>query len=219
VTALAQARMSLFERWTHHLFPLAVGSKAWRGGMACIDVSTGKCEPGHVEADLVYIGKFDEDVDATTVEKPVNVDLGVEIEVVWWNNDAAAPVLATHLLLNCYILDDQTVSIDATGRSVAGRVWAVDAVKGVAVQKTIFIPTPVVELDAGGAGGAGRTGPGDRTGNTGLGDRPIPPATSPGTGGVSGDRPIPPATSPGTGPGDRPIAPSDRGPGSGRSNK
>jgi len=208
MTALAQARMSLIERWTHHLFTLAIGNKAWRGGMACIDVSTGLCEPGHVEADLVYIGKFDEDVDATAAPKPVNVDLGVEIEVVWWNNDTVAPVLANMLLLNCSILDDQTVSADPAGRSVAGRVWAVDAVKGVAVQKTIFVPTPVAVFDADSGGGAARTGPGDRgpsTPSTGVGDRPIG-AGAPSTPTTPSDRPI------GAGPisGDRPVG--DRGP-------
>jgi len=135
VTALIQERMSLIERWTHHLFTLASGNKAYKGGLACMDLSTSKVEPGHVESDLVWIGKFDETVDASLADKEVNVDLGTEIEVVWWANDTVSPVLSTNLLSTCYILDDQTVSADGTSRSVAGRVWAVDAVKGVAVQK------------------------------------------------------------------------------------
>jgi hypothetical protein len=36
----------------------------------------------------------------------------------------------------CYIVDDQTVQIIPGGGSVAGRVWGVDSIKGVAVQKT-----------------------------------------------------------------------------------
>jgi len=135
VTALVRERMSNFERWTYHLFNLAVGNKALKNGMACIDLSTGKCEPGHAESDLVYIGKFAETVDASLAETPVNVNLGMEIEVEWWANDTISPVLAASLLSTAYILDDQTVSADGSGRSVAGRVWAVDTLKGDRHQK------------------------------------------------------------------------------------
>lgn len=135
MTALTRERMSNFERWTYHLFTLAVGNKAFKNGLACIDLSTGKCEPGHIESDLVYIGKFAETIDASLAEASVNVNLGMEIEVEWWNNDTVSPVLAASLLSTAYILDDQTVSADGSGRSAAGRVWAVDALKGVAIQK------------------------------------------------------------------------------------
>lgn len=127
--------MQDIEAWKYHLFTLAVGNKAWKGGMACIDQSTGLCEPGHVEADLFRIGKFAETVDATAVAKQVNVDLEREIWVEWWANDTATPVTAAMLTKVCYILDDQTVTADATGASIAGRIWAVDPVRGVAVQR------------------------------------------------------------------------------------
>ncbi len=147
MTALANERMSGVERWTHKQFPLAVGNKAWKGGIATIDLSTGKCEPGHVESDLANLGKFNETVDATAAEKLVDVDLGMEIEVVWWANDAVSPVTAAMLLSLCYIMDDQTVSSDGSGRSAAGRVWAVDSVRGVAVQK-VLTPTAIGSLDS-----------------------------------------------------------------------
>lgn len=136
------------ERWTHHLFPLAVGNKGWKNGIATIDLSTGKCEPGHVESDLFYIGKFDETIDATLAETMINVNLGMEIEIEWWANDTVSPVTAAMLCSVCYILDDQTVSSDGSGRSTAGRIWAVDSVKGVAVQKTAAVGGAVGSLDS-----------------------------------------------------------------------
>jgi hypothetical protein len=128
-------RMSCFERWTYKEFPLAAGAKAFQGGIATIDLSTGKCEPGHAEADLFVIGKFAETVDATAGEKLVNVNLGMEIEVEWWNNSPDNAIVAANVGSLCYVEDDQTVGILATGMALAGRIWAVDSVRGVAVQK------------------------------------------------------------------------------------
>lgn len=135
MTALIMERASHIERWTHHGFTLTAGTKAWKGGLAVIDTATGKVKPGVAGAGLLYIGKFDETVDATLAEKNVSVDLGMEIEVVWWNNDTGAPITAAMVGGPCYVLDDQTVSSVGTSRSLAGRVWLVDAIYGVAVQK------------------------------------------------------------------------------------
>lgn len=156
MTALLMERASHIERWTHHSFQLAVGTKAFKGGLCVLDTTTGKVKPGAAGTSFLYIGKFDETVDATLAEKPVSVDLGVEIEVVWWNNDTVAPVTAVMLGLGAFVVDDQTVSSVATGRSMAGRIWAVDALYGVAVQK-LSQPAgaPVVE-DGGAARDAGR---------------------------------------------------------------
>jgi hypothetical protein len=135
MAALIKARTQIIERWTYHLFPLAVGNKAWKGGACGIDPSTGKVEPMHAEADLIYIGNFDQDVDATAAEAMVNVDLGMEIEVRRYANDAGGPIAADDVGSLCYFIDDQTVSMTSTGNAPAGRVWDVDATLGVAVQK------------------------------------------------------------------------------------
>ena len=45
-------------------------------------------------------------------------------------------VTATDIGRDCYVVDDQTVGITPTGaRSLAGRIWASDSVKGVLVEK------------------------------------------------------------------------------------
>src|SRR5690349_11952886 len=112
MTALAKERMASVERWGHHLFPLAVGNKAFKNAIACLDLSTGKVEPGHAESDLLVIGKFAETVDATAAEKQVNVSFGQEKEVEWWDNSETDPVAATDVGSLCYVEDDQTTTID-----------------------------------------------------------------------------------------------------------
>jgi hypothetical protein len=129
--------MQVIERWTHHLFPLAAGNKAWKGGAAGIDPGTGKVEPMSAQADLVYIGNFDEEIDATAGDTMVNVDLGTEIEVRRYLNDTGSAVDAGDVGSLCNFLDDQTVSMAAG--PVAGRVWDVHPTLGVAVQKLQFV--------------------------------------------------------------------------------
>ena len=145
MTALAANRMLSRERWTRRNFPLAVGNVAFKGGIACIDLSTGKCEPGHAETDLLTIGVFAEAMDATSAEKQVDVDLGREIEVIWYANGSS--IAATDVGSLCYLADDQTVTTVPTGASVAGRIWAVETTRGVAVEKLQAVPAAVSSLD------------------------------------------------------------------------
>ncbi len=147
MTALSAAKASRFERWTYHQFTLASGNVAYQGGLACLDLSTGKVEPGHEETDLLVIGTFDETVDATAADKQVNVNLRKEIEVEWWANSGDNAVVSTDVGSYCYVEDDQTVGSEAAGRAIAGRVWAVDATKGVAVEKLQAVPAAIASLD------------------------------------------------------------------------
>ncbi len=142
MTALATAKASRFERWTYHLFTLASGNIAYKGGIAVLDLSTGKVEPGHAELDAFVIGKFEETVDATSADKLVQVNLGKEIEVEWWANSGTSALASTDVGNLCFVEDDQTVGKVGAGASVAGRVWAVDSVKGVAVEKLQTPPMP-----------------------------------------------------------------------------
>ena len=142
MTALTRERASSIERWTYHLFPLAATKKAWKGGIAAFELGTGKVVPAAADTDHLVIGKFADSVDATEGERKVNVNLGMEIEVEWWSNDAGSPVAADDLGMLRYVLDDQTASMATTG-PVLGRVWAVDPTRGVAVQKLgSYAPAP-----------------------------------------------------------------------------
>jgi hypothetical protein len=149
VTALANKRLSYRETWKFRQFTLASGNIAYPNGMATLDLSTGKVEPGHPETDLFVIGHFadHQPVDATSAEKLVNIDLGREIEIDWFGNDSNS-IAATDVGSLCYIKDDQTVTITPTGASIAGRIWAVDSVKGVAVEFLASLPSATASLDS-----------------------------------------------------------------------
>lgn len=143
MTALAQERMSRVEKWKYRQFTLASGNKGWKHGIAVGDASTGKVEPGHAETDLLNIGRFAETIDAAAGDKLVNIEFPEEKTVEWFANGTAGDAVAAADVFGiCYILDDQTVSILPTGKSVAGRIWAVDSVMGVAVERlTTGVPS------------------------------------------------------------------------------
>lgn len=146
MTALIKSRASSFETWGFKQFTLASGNKAFKGGIACIDLSTGKCEPGHTESDLLVIGTFAEDVDATLADKLVNVKFDKEKVVRWWAN--AGTIASTDVGSLCYVLDDQTVTLTPTGASIAGRIWQVSSTDGVAVEHLPALPAANATLDA-----------------------------------------------------------------------
>jgi hypothetical protein len=116
--------------------PLAAGAKATQGGMACIDVSAGSAKPGAAgNANLVRVGVWAETVDnsggGTTA--PALAELDHEIVGLWFDN-ATGGAAVSALFADCYMLDDHTVTSTSSGNSKAGRVWAIDAVKGVLVE-------------------------------------------------------------------------------------
>ena len=137
MTALAIERMRKVETWKRKRFTLT-GGKAFKGAIALLDKSTGKVVKGQSSAaGYVRIGVFAETVDATSADALVDVDLEREITLEWFANDTVAPLSATTDILNtAFVLDDQTVTAGSTATSVAaGRVWAVDSTRGVAVER------------------------------------------------------------------------------------
>lgn len=115
--------------------PVAVGTPiCFKGARACIDTATGLCVQGKPSTTLVPVGLFAERVDNRTGAQTVfaQVSLDREILLRWYANDGT--VTAASLLQDCYILDDQTVTMNPTGASKSGRIWQVDSVKGVAVE-------------------------------------------------------------------------------------
>lgn len=133
MTALNNQRMRDFERWTYKSFLLAAGTKAWKHGIAVL--RAGKVYPGNA-SDGLFIGVFNENIDATLGDRPVHVNLGVEIEVEWFANDGS--IAADDIGDVAHVIDDQTLGLAGTG-ALAGRIWAVDAIRGVAVQK-LYVP-------------------------------------------------------------------------------
>ena len=131
------ARMTRNEAWGYFEHPLTGAAVAERGELACIDTATGLLVLGATSATLLPIGYFDEDAtgDGTT---NVRVRLFRDIVIHWWANDGATAVVAADIGSLCYVLDERTVTGDATGASAAGRVWAVNTTNGVAVEMIGF---------------------------------------------------------------------------------
>ncbi len=138
MSALNQARTPIELRLKIYPLPLAAGLVAYQGGMACIDISAGTVKPGVAgNANLVRVGEFEESVDnsAGTGTAYVMVNLDKEIVCKWYENSTGGGAITT-LFGSAYIADDHTVTGTSGSNSVAGRVWATDTVKGVAVETT-----------------------------------------------------------------------------------
>jgi len=129
--------MKRVEAWDHFELALTNAVDVERGEMAVLDTATGLLTKGVTSATQRPIGYFTEDGtgDGTT---PFRVELFDEIRIHWWDNDGATAVVAADIGSLCYILDERTVTGDATGASAAGRVWAVNATNGVAVEMIGF---------------------------------------------------------------------------------
>jgi hypothetical protein len=105
---------------------------AEKGKMACLDTTTGKVTKGAASATLIPVGYFNETMTGDGTAQVI-VRLFREVKLHWWTNDGVAPVVSADIGSDCYIKDDTTVSSDGTGRSVAGKVWALSTTDGVLV--------------------------------------------------------------------------------------
>ena len=138
MAALTQARMSITQPLKNIPLPLAAGQTVWMNGIACGDTSAGTVKKGASgNANLLRIGEFMQNLDnsAGTGTIQVMVSLDKEIVVRWYDNATGAnAVTSANLFADVYMLDDHTVTTASSGNSKAGRVWGVDAIKGVAVE-------------------------------------------------------------------------------------
>ena len=110
--------------------------QVYQGGRACVDTTTGLVAKGFASTTLVPIGVYTEN-QATPSGGSVHVTLDREIFARWYENSTSGDqITAADLLKDVYAVDDQTVAKTNGGgtRSVAGRVWKVDSVKGVLVE-------------------------------------------------------------------------------------
>ena len=135
--ALTQARMGIKQTLDSVSLPLDSAQKAFIGGIACGDTSNGSVKPAQASTTLIRIGEFEQNVDnsAGTTAVQVLVKLERTVHGRWYDNATGSnKVLATSLFSDVYMADDHTVTLNSSGNSKAGRVWAVDAVKGVLVE-------------------------------------------------------------------------------------
>jgi len=135
MAALTRERPGRYETITRAKVPLAANVKAFKGAAAVLDTKDGSQSQGFYllakAADgLVARGRFNETVDNTGGQngaKMIEVIFHRKFEVIWWNNDNAAPVTASLRGSDCFFADDQTVSSEDAGRSAAGVVFDIDS--------------------------------------------------------------------------------------------
>jgi len=108
------------------VLPVKAGVKIFEGSLVALGAD-GFAIPGAKATGLLAAGRAEEYTDNTGgVDGAVTVR--VRRGVFRWSNAAAAGAIkATDLLKTCYIADDETVTITATGASAAGKVIGVDA--------------------------------------------------------------------------------------------
>ncbi len=124
--ALSADRSTDQEEGKQFAVPVAAATVVYAGGLTVAD-ATGFAEPGSVAADKTALGMATEKVDnsdGADGDKSVVVRRGRAFK---FENDATDPVTQAHVGKDCYVFDDETVSSNAAGTSVAGKVLRVDS--------------------------------------------------------------------------------------------
>src|SRR6478609_277525 len=115
---------------------LSTAEQVYKGGLACFDTSTGLIKKGAASTTLVPIGFYVEDT-LVASGGTVTVELFRELTAVWMVNSTSGDLIAqTECGSNCYVVSDDVVAKTngSSTRSIVGRVWKVDATKGVLVE-------------------------------------------------------------------------------------
>jgi hypothetical protein len=117
-------RSKVREVWDFMERALKNAAVSVKGEIACINTADGALVPVSTATTLVPIGYFCQSMtgDGTTL---CRVELFKSVELQEFANDSSTPVTDAMVMAQCYLKDGKTVSGDATGRSNAGRVWAV----------------------------------------------------------------------------------------------
>jgi hypothetical protein len=105
--------------------PMATAKKVYAGSLVAADAN-GYATPGATAATLTYLGRAEETVDNTGANGAKSV-LVRRKAIFKWKNSGTDAVVQADLGKVCYIEDDQTVSHTVTGKSIAGKVIAIDS--------------------------------------------------------------------------------------------
>jgi hypothetical protein len=114
-------------------YPVKASTKIYQGSLVVLNA--GFAAPGSTATGLIAVGRA-----KATVDNSAGADgaLFVDVEegIYKWVNASGDPILAANVGAVCYITDDQTVNITATGKSVAGRCVKLET--GFAWVKTVL---------------------------------------------------------------------------------
>lgn len=102
-------------------FGVKANSKGYQGGIAMLD--GGYVVAGKKATGLIAVGRLEESFDNTGAGGTNGaIEVNVKRGVFPFENDATNPVTVDHLMQNCYVFDDETVTSLETGASKAGKV-------------------------------------------------------------------------------------------------
>lgn len=105
--------------------PVAAGKKIFEGSIVVVNIG-GYAEPATKSDSLKTAGRaetFIDNMEGTDGDADVLVKRGCFL----FNNSSTAAVTQAHVLGDCYIEDDETVTSASTETSKAGKVLAVDS--------------------------------------------------------------------------------------------
>lgn len=102
------------------VLPVKGNTKIFEGALVAID-STGFAIPGKKAAGLITAGRAEEFIDNTGGADGAKL-IKVRRGTFKYSNDSTTPVTEKDLLKDCYIVDDETVTITEIGTSKAGKV-------------------------------------------------------------------------------------------------
>jgi len=126
-------RMISEDQGGYRTLTLANGETVERGKLVAIDTANAgvivKAKPA---AGIVPIGIAMETLVGDGV-KQLHIKFHREYQGTWWENDTTTPATVADRGKRCYVKDDETVSMDGTGRSPAGMVLDVSPTEGVLV--------------------------------------------------------------------------------------
>jgi hypothetical protein len=115
----------------------------YQGSTVCFDTSVGRIVKATASTTLLPIGFSSEDKVIANNGDLLHVTLFREVTAYWFANLGGDAVVAGDLGKLCFLDDDQTVrkTDNTNANSVAGRIWAVDSVRGVLVEPRFISDT------------------------------------------------------------------------------
>lgn len=130
---------------------LKLAEVAEKGNVAAIDLADGALVAGKVAATLLPIGWFEESLTGDGTTK-IGVKLFAPIECAILINSSTGPVDDGDVGALCFLHSAFEVSMTATGKSIAGRVWEIKGTGGgakVAVEMApaVGLQGPTVVVD------------------------------------------------------------------------
>lgn len=121
--ALSSGRNTPTRLVTTVAIPVAANVKIFEGSLVVVDA--GYAKPGMEGEGLIAVGRAEKYVDNTSGVAGAKI-LNVRRGCFLLNNDGVSPITNTDLMKDCYVVDDETVSSDSTGRSIAGKIIEID---------------------------------------------------------------------------------------------